>query len=165
VPALWVGVAMSRRVIDPAVFAPLTIWLEARGEPDDGMTAVAEVIWTRVKFKFLSDGTLDGTVLRRWQFSGWDMMGVATNLSILKAFRLVDDDPIYLRCLRAWERAVAGSTLARGADSYLNVASVLRAVGRLPTWAASPTDAQVVDPAKLCAVIGRHHFLKVRIGP
>lgn len=47
----------------------LCIYLEAGREPDDGKAAVARVIYNRIKKKYESDGTVQGTVLKYDQFS------------------------------------------------------------------------------------------------
>jgi hypothetical protein len=51
--------------------AALTIYLEARGESFAGKLAVAAVIRNRMTYKYHSDGTVRGTVLRAKQFEPW----------------------------------------------------------------------------------------------
>lgn len=48
-----------------------TLWQEARGEDQEARIAVAHVIRNRIDKLYDSDGTIAGTVLKRWQFSGW----------------------------------------------------------------------------------------------
>lgn len=48
-----------------------TLWQEARGEDQEPRIAVAHVIRNRMIKLYASDGTIAGTVLKRWQFSGW----------------------------------------------------------------------------------------------
>ncbi|MGC1300944.1 MAG: cell wall hydrolase [Caulobacteraceae bacterium] len=47
----------------------LCVFQEARGEPDDGVAAVARVVLNRTGLRYASDGTIAGTVLRPSQFS------------------------------------------------------------------------------------------------
>ena len=51
--------------------AALTIYLEARGESFAGKMAVAAVIRNRMHYRYHSDGTVKGTVLRAKQFEPW----------------------------------------------------------------------------------------------
>ena len=60
------------RLIPEDKLAILTIAQEALAEPFEGKLAVAEVIRNRMKQRYMSDGTVEGTVLRAWQFSGWE---------------------------------------------------------------------------------------------
>lgn len=54
--------------------AARTLWAEARGEPMDGIRAVAHTFWNRVRDgrKFLGNGTLASVCLLRKQFSCWN---------------------------------------------------------------------------------------------
>lgn len=51
--------------------AVATLWQEARGEDNEARACVAHVIRNRMAKKYTSDGTIVGTVLVPWQFSGW----------------------------------------------------------------------------------------------
>ncbi len=53
------------------ILAALTIYLEARGESFAGKLAVAAVIRNRMIYKYPSDGSVKGTVLRAKQFEPW----------------------------------------------------------------------------------------------
>ena len=55
---------------DQTLFA-LCVWDEASGEPYEGKVAVARVIHNRMAAKYQSDGTVAGTVLKKFQFSGF----------------------------------------------------------------------------------------------
>src|SRR5688572_10950774 len=59
-------------LIDPACLAVATIIQEAAREPYKGKVAVGRVIRNRMREKYHSDGTVAGTVLRAYQFSGWN---------------------------------------------------------------------------------------------
>jgi len=89
---------MSRLITDDAL-AVITIYQEARGEDDATMLAVAEVIRNRATEKYMSDGTIAGTVLTPYQFSGWNTKDPNRVLSVK-----VDDatDSIIKRCQTAW---------------------------------------------------------------
>ena len=50
-----------------------TIWGEARGEGDDGMTAVAHVVLNRWRSgKWFAGETIEATAKKPWQFSCWN---------------------------------------------------------------------------------------------
>ncbi|HEV2362690.1 MAG TPA: hypothetical protein VGS12_00680 [Caulobacteraceae bacterium] len=49
----------------------LCIWDEAADQPHEGKVAVGRVIRNRMALKYESDGTVAGTVLKRFQFSGF----------------------------------------------------------------------------------------------
>ena len=55
---------------DNTLFA-LCIWDEAQGEPPEGRRAVSRVIHNRMALGYESDGTVVGTVLKKFQFSGF----------------------------------------------------------------------------------------------
>ncbi len=133
---------MSRLVSDDT-WAILTIWQEARGESFEGKLAVAEVIWNRMRQQYQSDGTVVGTVLKPYQFSGWN----TTDKNRLIAAKLDDLDPAVKDCMKAWFDAKAGSNTVRGALLYFNPSLVKD----VPTWAGSAV-------AKKVAEVGRHVF-------
>jgi spore germination cell wall hydrolase CwlJ-like protein len=56
-------------MIDDDDLLALCVWSEARGEPNDGKAAVAQVIKNRMAAKYESDGTMQGTALKYDQFS------------------------------------------------------------------------------------------------
>lgn len=128
------------KLIPDDVWAILTIWQEARGEIQDGKVGVAEVIYNRAKAKYSSDGTISGTILKPYQFSGWNTL----DSNRLKCANLEYDDPIILDCKEAWEDAKKGSRLTEGALLYYNPRTVHE-----PDW---------VDNCRLTAIIGKHYF-------
>ena len=132
---------MSRLVSDEA-WAVMTLWQEARGEPREGQVAVAEVIRNRMQRKYQSDGTVVGTVLRPYQFSGWNTGDANRRISAV----LEEDDPIVVQLLGCWREAIGGaSNYAKGAVLYLNPTIL----GSEPPW--------LVESHRV-AIIGRHHF-------
>ena len=60
------------KLFDDDALAIATIWQEAEGEPYDAKVAVGEVIRERMRRKYNSDGTIAGTVGRRFQFSAFN---------------------------------------------------------------------------------------------
>ena len=129
-------------LVPPAAWAILTICQEAAGEPDDGKLAVAEVIRDRTLLRYQSDGTVAGTVLRPYQFSGWN----TRDPNRLTNARLSIASPVFAACARAWARACTEKTaLARGAVLY-HAASI-----EPPFWARAPE-------IQLVTTIGAHLF-------
>ncbi len=128
-----------RLVTDNAI-AVVTIFQEAEGESFEGKLAVAEVIRNRVARKYNSDGTVVGTCLRAWQFSGWntDSRNRARSLGVDTVIKAVAD------CSLAWEQSLNSDTVC-GAVLYFNP----EIVKPPPKWA---------DPAKLVAKVGNHNF-------
>jgi cell wall hydrolase len=130
------------RLVTGRVWAVLTIWQEARGEDHAGRVAVAEVIRNRMTLKYASDGTAEGTVLRPYQFSGWNTKD-PNRLACAKVDAM---DPVVMDCAKAWEES-ATSNLTKGAVLYLNPAIV----SPLPNWAKQENRT---------AIIGQHHFYR-----
>jgi spore germination cell wall hydrolase CwlJ-like protein len=129
------------RLISDDTLAIMTIWQEARGESDEGKLAVAEVVWNRMQKRYSSDGTVAGTVLRAWQFSGYN----TGDPNRIPSFRLDDADSIVHACRNAWELAKAGSKTVADAVLYLNP----RIVAKIPAW---------VSRSRKVATVGQHDF-------
>lgn len=129
------------RLVNDDALAVITIWQEARNQTEAGKLAVAEVIRNRMAKRYWSDGTVAGTVLRPYQFSGWN----TEDPNRIPSFRLEDGDPIVASCRAAWELAKAGSRTVGDAVLYLNPAAVVR----IPDW---------VSRSKLVARVGAHSF-------
>src|SRR5690349_17588094 len=113
-------------LITPDALAVCTIWQEARGESYLGKIAVGEVIRNRMGRLYSSDGTVAGTVLRPWQFSGWE----SNDPNRIKSMQIRDEDPIVKECMQAWTQSKITSHV-RGAVLYCN----LKAVQSRPPWA------------------------------
>jgi hypothetical protein len=155
----------------------LNVYEEAGGEPDEGKAAVARVVRNRMKARFMSDGTVAGTVLARDQFS-WAWFGFVTKMSghanpnkhlqeyvrlcrtreeaEARADQLYSDAvPRYLANCFWIASQVAANTyhgplydrLGDAAISYLNP----RILTRLPKWATAD---------KLIVSIGHHDFYR-----
>lgn len=131
------------RLIPDEVWAALNIWMEARGEPYEGQLAVAEVMQTRMRRKYQSDGTVIGTVLRPYQFSGWN----TKDPNRLRAAQLEDTDGRYAMCRQAWRDVLAGTSVVPDAVLYYNPAGVTLP----PVWSI---------PANFVTIIGAHHFFR-----
>lgn len=137
-------------------FAVVTIAQEAIGEPYAGKLAVAEVIRNRTMSRYSSDGTVIGTVLRSWQFSGWNpekleddkLQPIDVKAYLARAYKqiaqantaLLDD------CITAWEEAKQGSNTINGAVEYYAPAVVAT-----PKWARPEHAIQMAE-------VGGHVF-------
>lgn len=141
------------RLISDDALATITIWQESRSEPYEGKVGVGEVIRNRMKFgKYMSDGTVVGTVLKAKQFSGWN----DTDPNRIKSVRIDDTDPIVTECLKAWRESET-SNRVKGALYYMNVELVKSwNRGELPKWWF--TDACAEGEVK----IGDHTFRRKR---
>lgn len=128
------------RLISDYLLGVVTVFQEAEGEPQDGKRAVAEVIQRRTKRKFMSDGSVAGTVFRRLQFSG--MNSDATNR--IRSFKADTTDPNVDACVRAWLDAERGPELVPDCLHYYNPKLVN------PSWAQGAT---------VVAEIGDHRFI------
>lgn len=117
----------------------MTIWQEARGESHEGRVAIGEVIRNRMKQRVHSDGTVAGTVLAPYQFSGYN----TKDPNRIPSFLLDDDSPCCCDCRTAWDESET-TNLTKGATFYYNP----RVVGT-PAWAV---------PAKHVATVGHHEF-------
>lgn len=145
------------RLVSDRALAIMTIWQEARGEPWDGMIAVGNVIRHRMATRYQSDGTVVGTVCRRWQFSGWNWH----DPNFLASLRLDDDDALVTKIEAAWDHS-GERDVVPGAVHFLNVPVVLHQSAILPEWATSAHNRFMVDPALLVAEIGNHTFLRAK---
>src|SRR5690348_12849164 len=127
-------------LISPDALAVVTIWQEARGESYMGKVSVGEVIRNRMGRLYSSDGTVAGTVLKPWQFSGWE----SGDPNRIKSLLIRNEDPIVKECMDAWEQSKI-TTHVKGAVLYCNLA----AVAVRPSWARDD---------KRVTAIGNHTF-------
>ena len=119
-----------------------TLWQEARGEDQAAREAVAWVIKNRMERHYDSDGTIAGTVLKRWQFSGWMSATIAR-----QALRAVGTGAPLIEALRAaWDAAGVGPDPTRGAVLYYSPATMR---GPAPRWAARAPYLTVIGPFRL----------------
>jgi N-acetylmuramoyl-L-alanine amidase len=129
------------RLVPDTAWAVMTIWQEARGESAAGKLAVARVIRNRMARHYFSDGTVTGTVLYPYQFSGWN----SKEPNRLKAAVLDATALDVEACREAWDRSATDDAGIRGAVLYY----APLVVTETPAWAV---------PEKQVAVIGRHVF-------
>ena len=132
-------------VVNPDSLAIVTIFQEAAGEPLEGKVAVGEVIRNRMARKYSSDGTVAGTVCRRYQFSAWNDDPQGNDL-LIRSLKIRDEDQTVKDCVRAWEIS-RDSDFAKAAVLYCNLA----VLPQRPSWARDD---------KRVAVIGNHTFFK-----
>lgn len=130
------------RILSDDALAIITIAQEALGESYEGKLAVAEVIRNRMRTKYSSDGTVAGTVLRAWQFSGWNTDAVGR----IRMAKIDGDDKHVDDCVRAWREAQQGSNTVHGSVLYYAPGLVAR-----PSWARPEVATQVAE-------IGGHVF-------
>jgi spore germination cell wall hydrolase CwlJ-like protein len=128
------------RLIPEYLIGIVTVYQEAEGEPYQGKVAVAEVIWRRTAQKFMSNGTVIGTCLRRLQFSGWN----DNSPNRIRSMQVDTSDPVVNDCVHAWMEAERGSNLVPGCLHYYNPSLCD------PTWARG---------AVVVAEIGHHRFI------
>jgi hypothetical protein len=117
-----------------------TIGQEAAMEPWEGQVAVGGVIRNRMRaLHYWSDGTVEGTVLKPYQFSGWN----TTMANRVASVRLDSSSVIGAQIARAWTESATRDP-SKGALLYFNPKIVAK-----PPWVAS---------AILVAKIGGHQF-------
>ena len=132
------------RIITPDSLAIATIWQEAAGEPYEGKIAVAAVIRNRMNKKYQSDGTVEGTVLADYQFSGWNTDTKDTLRE--RSMRLDDTDPVVQECQMAWRESEMRDP-TRGSVLYF----APKGAKKIPYWASA-------EGVKLAVVIKNHQF-------
>jgi spore germination cell wall hydrolase CwlJ-like protein len=102
---------------DPTAVAALTVWGEARGEPDAGKRAVAWVIRNRAASPGWWGADVESVCRKPGQFSCWNE-GDPNRDGIE---RLADRDPVYLCCLEIVREVMAADPVrdpTRGASHY-----------------------------------------------
>lgn len=129
------------RLIADYLIGVVTVFQEAEGEPYEGKVAVAEVILRRTKRKFMSDGTVIGTCLRRLQFSGWN----DNSPNRIRSLQIDTSVPAVNDCVRAWIEADKGSNLVPDCLHYYAHKIVS------PPW---------TEGAEVVATIGNHTFVR-----
>ena len=131
------------RLVSDDVLGILTIWTEAQGEGFNGKVAVGEVIRRRTQRRYQSDGTIAGTVAKRYQFSALND-DKADNDLFIRSLKISWGDQGVPECERAWIWS-ATSNLVPDAVLYCNL-DVAQ-----PSWAR---------PDKLVTKIDHHSFFK-----
>lgn len=118
-----------------------TLWGEARGEPDDGIRAVAHALLNRV-----ADGrwgkTLAQVCLWPSQFSCWNV----ADPNRMKILGLDDIDPDLIRCQKLYAQArIEADPIDRACFYYADT------MPRVPSWSTGMIET---------AHIGHHRFLR-----
>jgi spore germination cell wall hydrolase CwlJ-like protein len=120
-----------------------TVYGEARGEPQEGRSAIAHVILNRVRAGGWWGRTISEVCLKRWQFSCWNPGD--PNRARLFQIELADRELIL--CARACIEALAGGGDPTGGATHYHATSMPAP----PRWARG----RVPD-----LVIGRHAFFR-----
>ena len=125
-----------------------TLWGEARGEPVQGIEAVAAVILNRVRIAQARGGywwgsDIIGVCQKPYQFSCWNK----SDPSYPKLIAVTEKNIHFATCLRIARRAAAGVL-----PDPTNGATHYHADYVSPYWARGETP---------CAVIGRHLFYQL----
>jgi spore germination cell wall hydrolase CwlJ-like protein len=135
------------RLISDDALGVLTVWAEAEGESLMGKIAVAEVIQRRAWRRYNSDGTIAGTVARRFQFSFFND-DPQNNARLIRALQLDDSNQVVVDCREAWMRAKIGPAVVPDAVLYYAAGTPV------PSWAVNCTPV---------GQIGTHLFFKVKV--
>ncbi len=121
-----------------------TLWQEARGEDQTAREAVAHVIRNRMAKCYDSDGTIAGTVLKRWQFSGWMSARIAR-----QSLRAVAIGGVLITDLElAWDAASTEPDPTQGAVLYYSPESMRTPTSR-PRWASKAPYLTTIGPFRL----------------
>lgn len=144
-------------MMDDTTLMALCVWSEAAGESLLGKQAVAQVIMNRMRLKYESDGTVQGTVLYPNQFSGFWFAFV--NNKYVRVAWTHDDamhraeamlaraqhQQIWDVCLDVANEALQGEMPVQApllqAVNYLNPAIL----PKLPAWASPDNELCAVD--------------------
>ncbi len=129
------------RVVPDDVWAVLTIFCEARGEPYPGKLAVARVIRNRVSGNWARDAA--GVVLQPYQFSCWNTQ----DPNRIVASRMASDEPTVRDCFKAWEESLTQDGGVGDATMYYAPAGVAHP----PAWATEE---------KFVAQVGSQRFYR-----
>ena len=121
-----------------------TLWQEARGEDQEARIADAHVIRNRITELYDSDGTIAGTVLKRWQFSGWMSARIARQS--LRAVAI--GGGLIMDLELAWDAASTEPDPTRGAVLYYSPESMRTPTSR-PRWASKAPYLTTIGPFRL----------------
>lgn len=156
--------------MDDNLLAATCIADEAAGEPYEGKVAVGCVILNRMAAQYESDGTVTGTVEKRFQFSGFwfameaghytqvefDQAGAAAEAQTL--YNEFSTQPIWSDCVKAWWDArqwANGQPLSFTPGPQFEQLDHNAVLYFNPRVCAAPDWA---TPDRLEAVIFRHNF-------
>ncbi len=131
------------RLLSEEAIVLMTLWAECRGEPLEGMLAVAEVIRRRTELRYNSDGSLTDTCTRDSQFSCWNNADKQRPMML----RLTDQDSLVMRLKQVWENS-EWTDYSKGAVLYYSP-EAMKPIGSAPWW---------VSKCRKVAEIGQHLF-------
>lgn len=106
-------------IISDEALAVITIRQEAEAEDYKGKVAVGEVIRTRTRTGYQSDGTVRGTILKPWQFSGWNQDGADRLRAIIMSLAMYPEAIVNKECIDAWHESI-GTDFTKKANLYFN---------------------------------------------
>jgi hypothetical protein len=146
----------------------LVVWDEAQGETFLGQAAVASVVLKRKGLPYASDGTMRGTILAHFQFSGFyfemehghytqiahDVPGAEVEAAKLYAAAL--PTKAYGACLAVAREVMAG-TFKSSDPAWAKLSAEPRAILYFNPAISKPAWA---DPAKHICDIGHHAFYR-----
>jgi spore germination cell wall hydrolase CwlJ-like protein len=123
---------MAEQLIPAWMLAVATLMGEAGIEPYEGKVAVARVIRNRMRLRYSSDGTVEGTVFSPYQFSLWN----TGERGRIKAVRLPLDNPRVQEAIRAWEHSRIPARDFDHAVLYHATPKIMAQLGlKIPSWA------------------------------
>lgn len=128
---------------DPIDIVARTAWGEARGEGQDGMQAVINVVMNRARRQGWMGHDPISVCLKPWQFSCWNQ----DDPNRVKLLAVAIDDPQFRQALQLADNAVNGllADITKGADSYADLRYCA------PDWAAE---------AEFLVKVGNQSFYK-----
>lgn len=121
--------------------AIVTIYQESARCDDAAMLAVARTIRARMARRYESDGTIAGTVLKKYQFSGWlnadyIVETLAAVARALAAMPFADRVDAATRCERAW--SASGVMVNTGWPVLYYSPASMSPPDSVPEWASAP---------------------------
>lgn len=135
-------------LMPPNCLAVATIIQEAALEPYRGKVAVGKTIRNRMRKRYSSDGTVAGTVLHPYQFSGWN----TPDRTRIRSCNTRLDSPVVRESFAAWVESEMTWDGMEDVVLYHANAKIMQKLGLpIPKWAVA---------AKKVATIGNHLFYK-----
>jgi spore germination cell wall hydrolase CwlJ-like protein len=131
---------------DREVFAR-TLWMECRGEDDEGRRAVAHVIWNRFA-RAAGKTRIAGICMADQQFSCWNAARDDSNREAMNAIDR-DDDPL-LEQMHSIIRDIEA-----GARDPIDGATLYHA-----DWMLQPPNWALEGKAKFVKQVGHHRFFR-----
>lgn len=153
-----------RTQLTPEQALTLTLWAEARGEGDQGMTAVGCVIRNRAAQPGWWGKSIKQVCLLPSQFSCWNPGTDVNHRKLLRmADRVLDGEDIADKRFQEIQVLASGivhqlvADTTKGSDHYYSPEAMVP-VGRIPKWAM---DRRTNRPLAPTIIIGRQRFYKL----